>query len=135
MPLWYRQDYDTLWNYNTENHTENLKSTENPCKSMKLYLFLTQKKNTLEENWKSHWKVVFVIQVLILHFVNHTEMSLKNFECYSNPLSWALFVDFHGFSASLLNFQCHNFIVISFSKWVLNYLWNCFVWFFDNEAN
>ena len=51
--------------FNTENHTENLNSTENPWKSMKLDWILIQKKYTLKELWKSHWKFVFVIQELI----------------------------------------------------------------------
>ena len=32
---------------------------------MKIYEILIQKKYTLKEHWKSHWKFVFVIQVLI----------------------------------------------------------------------
>ena len=44
----------TLWNFNTEN----LNSTENLCNCTEN---LIQKKYTLKEHWKSHWKFVFVI--------------------------------------------------------------------------
>ena len=50
-----------LWNYNTENHTENLNSIEIHENLWNCTEILIQKKYTM----KKHWKFVFIIQVLI----------------------------------------------------------------------
>ena len=47
----------TLWNFNTENHTENLNSTENPWKSMKLHWNFNTKEIYTETTLKITLKI------------------------------------------------------------------------------
>ena len=69
-----------LWNYITENHTENLNSTENPWKSMKLHWNFNTKihwKNT--ENHTENMSLLF--KYWSLHLANHTEKYFAVLQC------------------------------------------------------
>ena len=55
-PAW-KGGHISLWNYNTDNHTENLNSTENPWKSMKLHQNFNTKEIYTERTLKITLKI------------------------------------------------------------------------------